>query len=197
MLKKIIESLLAIVVVSVIVLILMYSSFQKTISSVNSEIGSPIDSFNNVKVYYNGLNYAESYGSHYHNDGYYYGKKWQCVEFVKRYYYDHFHHEMPNLYGHAKDFFDTTLVQGGINQERNLIQYWNGGNMRPKVNDLLVYNNGKYGHVAIIAAVNEDEIEVIQQNILFKPRETLPLTYSNGSYTIGEVHSPVGWLRKE
>ena len=51
-------------------------------------IGRKIDSYMDVPVYYNGLIFYKSYGKNYSKDGYYYGRKWQCVEYVKRFYYE-------------------------------------------------------------------------------------------------------------
>jgi surface antigen len=161
------------------------------------QVGDSMDALNGVPVYYNGIVYTESYGSHYNDDGYYYGKKWQCVEYIKRYYYDKLHHTMPDVYGHAREFYDTALQPGELNTARNLYQYKNGGEVAPKPDDLLVFNNGKYGHVAIVSKVDKEEIEIVQQNILYKSRETLPLTCVKGLYTIGDDWQPVGWLRKE
>ncbi len=68
-------------------------------------IGKTLDSFNNVAVYYNGSveNIVERNTT---PDGYNLGLKYQCVEFVKRYYYEYYHHKMPDSYGNAIDFYD-------------------------------------------------------------------------------------------
>ncbi|HBI03286.1 MAG TPA: CHAP domain-containing protein, partial [Paenibacillaceae bacterium] len=118
------------------------------------EIGSVIDEYKGVSVFENGLNYTQSHGKNFNPDGYYYGYKWQCVEYVKRFYYDAKGHSMPNLYGNAKDFFNNTLSQGAFNKERGLYQYLNGGNVKPEPDDLLVFQTGLYGHVAIITKVD-------------------------------------------
>ena len=69
------------------------------------EIGQPIDSLNQVIVYYNGgVNHVEERNT---KDGYNLGLKYQCVEFVKRYYYEYLNHKMPDSYGHAYSFFDN------------------------------------------------------------------------------------------
>ncbi len=71
----------------------------------NFEIGQKVDSLNGVVVYYNGgVNHVAD--RNVTKDGYNLGLKYQCVEFVKRYYYEYFHHKMPDNYGNAKDFFD-------------------------------------------------------------------------------------------
>ena len=131
-------------------------------------------------------------------DGYNLGLKWQCVEFVKRYYYEHLNHKMPNSYGHAKDFFNAKFSDGVVNKDRNLIQFTNGSALKPKLNDLVIFDGNifnPYGHVAIISKVNDDEIEVVQQNVGKDSRETFDLTFKNGKWTITES-STLGWLRK-
>lgn len=159
-------------------------------------IGDSLDSHNGVVVYSNGANYPKSYGKHYTSDSsYYYGKKWQCVEFVKRYYYDHLHHKMTDGFGHAKDYFNPEVEHGKLNKQRGLLQFYNGRDEKPQPDDLLVYG-GKYGHVAIVTRVSDGEVEVIQQNIFMHPRETFPLIFNNGTYTIGDKKKPEGWLRK-
>lgn len=155
-------------------------------------IGMPLDGYNKVLVYYNGFNIAQSHGKHYHTNGYYFGHKWQCVEFVKRYYYVRLNHSMPDGWGHAKDFFDTTLAHGAFNTRRGLYQYVNGWKEDPKPDDLLVFNDGKYGHVAIITEVGEDYVEIIQQNVFLKSRKRVPI--SGGKIGNGP-RAPAGWLR--
>ena len=77
-------------------------------------IGKEIDSFKNVAINYNGIIYTNSYGKNYSEDGYYYGQKWQCVEYIKRFYYQAKKHKMPDVYGNAKDFFDPGIQQGEL-----------------------------------------------------------------------------------
>lgn len=102
-------------------------------------VGDSVDSFNGIVVYNNGMDYPKSHGKHYSKDGsYYYGKKWQCVEYIKRYYYEHFHHKMLNGFGHAKSFFDNKLKDGELNKERGLIQYTNGSLSSPMIGDIIV-----------------------------------------------------------
>lgn len=161
-----------------------------------SKIGKEIDKYKSVPIYYNGLFYARSYGENYSNDGYYYGYRWQCVEYVKRFYYDAKNHSMPDGYGNAKDFFDENLEDGMLNERRNLIQYKNGGTIKPQEDDLIVFNDTKYGHVAIVTKVTDKYVEVIQQNVYGKPREKHKLVKKNDMYFVGDKHKPAGWLRK-
>lgn len=165
-------------------------------SSNDPEVGEVTDEYKGIKVYNNGKAYSENHGKNYSKDGYYYGYKWQCVEFIKRFYYEAIGHKMPNVYGHAKDFFNVNLSQGEINKDRDLIQYKNGGNVKPQVDDLIVFNDTTYGHIAIISEVGSDYIEVVQQNIYNKPREKFILKEEAGSFFVGNKRKPAGWLRK-
>lgn len=196
MLKKILKFLsIAILLIVAIYFIFLQKRYPFHAIKHSFVIGDSVDSFNGVVVFNNGIDYPKSHGKHYSKDSsYYFGKKWQCVEFVKRYYYDHFHHKMPNGFGHAKSFFDNKLKDGELNKERGLIQFTNGSLSSPIVGDILVFG-GEYGHVAIVTKVTSDEVEIIQQNIYMSPRETFKLIVNNEIYTIGENKKPEGWLR--
>ena len=148
-----------------------------------------------VPIYSNGEVIYKSHGRHFAQDGYYYGRKWQCVEFIKRFLYDKHSHQMPDPWGHAKQYFDHSISHANINPARNLIQYKNSSTTPPKADDLLVWD-GKYGHVAIVTEVHEDHIIIAQQNIKNAPIARLPLIISNYTYTLGDgSKKPLGWLR--
>ena len=161
-------------------------------------VGQKLDSLNGVYVFYNGGvgHIGERNTS---ADGYNIGLKYQCVEFVKRYYYEYYHHKMPDSYGNAKDFFDVSLNDGALNIKRNLIQYTNPSKQKPQVGDLVIYDGhigNRFGHVAIVSQVRENEIEIIQQNPgPFAPSRVL---FSLDSSITGfKVSSErlLGWLR--
>lgn len=165
-----------------------------------AKIGQVIDNFNGVKVYYNGP-YSNISGRNWTKDHYNLGLKYQCVEFVKRYYYENLNHKMPESYGHAKDFFDKNIKDGAFNKRRGLNQYTNSSKAKPKVNDLLIFSGtvfNKFGHVAIISKVKEDEIEIIQQNAgsSTNSRETFSIERKKSKWTI-DNYRILGWLRKE
>ncbi len=163
------------------------------------EIGQKVDSLNGVYVYYNG-DVSNTSDRNVSQDGYNIGLKYQCVEFVKRYYYEHYKHKMPDSYGNAKDFFNSAIADGKLNKARELIQHTNGSNSKPKVGDLLIFDGhiaNKYGHVAIISKVSNNEIEIIQQNPgpRTSSRATFDLEVDNGKYKIDHGRI-MGWLRK-
>ena len=163
------------------------------------EVGQKIDNFNGVVVYYNG-GVGNVEGRQLTKDGYNLGLKYQCVEFVKRYYYEELNHKMPDSYGNAKDFFNSGVKDGEINKQRNLAQYMNSSKSKPEINDLVVYSGtvlNKYGHVSVISKATDTEIEIIQQNSgpFANSRETYELLNENEKWRIGNDRI-LGWLRK-
>ncbi|MFZ1748637.1 MAG: CHAP domain-containing protein [Saprospiraceae bacterium] len=164
-----------------------------------TEIGGKIDTFNGVHVYFNGKDIANVVGRNVTDDGYNLGLKYQCVEFVKRYYLQALGHKMPHAFGHAKDFFDKSLPDSAFNTKRGLMQYRNAREYQPQVNDLLVYDSdgsNRFGHVAIVSAVTDDDVELVQQNMGLKTRIRLPLVHFYHYWTVADYHI-LGWLRKE
>jgi surface antigen len=164
------------------------------------KFGQKIDDFNGVAVYYNGK-VSTVKGRNVTADHYNLGLKYQCVEFVKRYYYEKLNHKMPNSYGNAKDFFDKNVQDGKLNRSRNLIQYQNPSATEIQEEDLIIFDGSvfnKFGHVAIVSKVSENEIELVQQNSgqFGKSRASFSLKIQNGTYYVAN-QEVLGWLRKK
>lgn len=162
-------------------------------------VGKVIDTFNGVNIYYNGR-VSNIQGRNVTVDGYNLGLKYQCVEFVKRYYYEFYQHKMPDSYGNAKDFYSYAIEDGQINPARNLRQFSNPSKSRPKIGDLLVFGPtpfNKFGHVGIISKVESSRIQIVQQNPGSNnpSRQYFPLLKGNGKYKIDHQYV-LGWLRK-
>ena len=186
----------------ILLLFLAVFLYAVRIVNFNSEkkIGQKADSLNGVMVYYNGgvHNILERNRT---ADGYNLGMKYQCVEFVKRYYYEVYDHRMPDSYGNAKDFFDPKLKDGAFSEKRGLFQHSNPGYSKPQTGDLLIYSPtifNKFGHVSIVAKVGEQHIEIIQQNPgpFSSSREKFNLVRNKKTWEIGDTRI-LGWLRKE
>lgn len=176
-----------------IILSITFLSF----TSFNLHRGEVLDSFNGIPVYYNGENFTNVSGRSITHDGYNLGLKYQCVEFVKRYYHDYYNHKMPNTYGHAKEFFDKSLPDAAFNQERGLMQYRNVRYEKPQSGDILIYNGyagNPFGHIGIITKVTDTHVELIQQNFGTKTRQKLKLVEFAGIYTVAD-YDILGWLR--
>ncbi len=158
-----------------------------------------IDNHLGVAVYHNG-SLSSVYGRHVTADGYNLGLKFQCVEFVKRFYYEYYNHKMKQSYGHAKEFFDWNVSDGGFNEARGLNQYRNYSFYQPRENAILVFGpdaTNSFGHVGIISSVRDGEIEMVSQNNGHsqKSRSTIPLLFVNGKWKIDSKHV-IGWLSR-
>lgn len=166
--------------------------------SPSHRIGDVVDSFHGVTVHFNG-GMLHTSGRSVAPDGYNIGLRWQCVEFVKRYYFERFGHEMPEPRGNAKDFFDPAIADGAPNPQRGLLQFRNGSPGAPQPEDILVLGTGlldPYGHVAIVTTVGADSLEVVQQNPgpFVASQRRFSLRHDATGWTVGESRV-LGWLR--
>ena len=173
-----------------------YSLVPKTVY----KVGQKIDSLNGVYVYYNGIMSNVS-GRATTPDGYNLGLQYQCVEFIKRYYYEYLNYKMPDANGNAIDFFDKTLKDGEKNVQRGLTQFSNPSETKPKLDDILIFNPtsaNQFGHVAIVSKIMDKKIEIIQQNpgVNVSPRVYYSFEQKDGMWEINNRRI-LGWLRKE
>ena len=162
--------------------------------------GTELGSYNNVKAYSNG---SVGYVSNTYNtaSGINTGMKWQCVEYVNRYYYDRFQMDIRVAGHNATNYYPNASQHG-------LTPFPNNGTTSPQVGDLLCFSDGSaptdYGHVAIVREVNSNSLKVIQQNVTQSASDanyTISMSVSGGHYnvsgsSIGSDFICQGWLRK-
>lgn len=187
-----------IVIVTIILGYILVKLIKKVNPNPKYEVGQALDSLNGVKVYYNG-GVGHTGERNVSEDGYNIGLKYQCVEFVKRYYYEFYRHKMPDSYGNAKDFFDQSLKDGQLSEKRNLIQFTNPSKSKPVIGDLVIFDGtagNPYGHVAIVSNVTSQSIEIIQQNPgpFASSRVIIELDSNSNGFKIQETRL-LGWLR--
>jgi hypothetical protein len=132
----------------------------------STQWGKVLGSYNGTIIYSNGNTsiWNKPYNTSNAN-GYNTGIKWQCVEFVNRYYYEHYGMKIRIAGKNANQYFSTAI-------QRGLIAYTNGGSEPPKVGDILCFGGGpkdangdQFGHVALITEVSGTRIRVSQQNV--------------------------------
>jgi hypothetical protein len=167
-------------------------------SIASPEVGRVIDAYNNVPVYYNGDDMTNVVGRNLTPDGYNLGLKYQCVEYVKRYYYHVYDHKMTNSYGHAKAFFEPSLPDKMFNMKRGLYQFRNGSEYRPMPGDILVFGGNDvnpFGHIGIVSYASQYTVEIIQQNVGEQTRSTFSLSKLGHKYYLLDADI-LGWLRK-
>jgi hypothetical protein len=127
-----------------------------------------------------------------------YGYEYQCVEFVNRFYSIVKNWRNMKGGGHARDYFPNAGISG--TKQYGLEQHHNGSANCPRQDDILCFDYGNYGHVAVIINVDpiNGRVYFIEQN--WDPTGVcfLPLTISDGTYRIGNRGSYwiQGWLRK-
>jgi surface antigen len=136
--------------------------------------GIETGSLDGVPGYYNGTDYSQTWASHISKDGFYYGEKWQCVEYVRRYYHDALSTNITHK-GDAKTWFTDGLKDGvatfdGLNQysyssKATKSKDDDGFSVKPQKGDILVLQVGGYGHVAIVAEVSDTNVKIAQQNV--------------------------------
>jgi hypothetical protein len=140
-------------------------------------------------------------------DGHSTGEQWQCVEYIRRYYWQIYGVEIglfnPNR-NNATQFWTTAA-------ERGLAQHSNGNpNDPPQLGDIVVFQqDASHAHVAIVREIVRGQsgditgVKVIQQNwSLTNSDANRLLVYSNGMLETfnSETNSPslfavTGWLR--
>jgi surface antigen len=121
-----------------------------------------------------------------------YGKKWQCVEYVNRYYAEVYGLKIEG--GDAKYYFKRAAQKG-------LLAFPNDSAVPPRPGDILCSEGDPYGHVAIVRSVGKDCVHIVQQNWFNDERDldmVLPCKVEGGRCHLGGFdpkHSICGWLR--
>jgi surface antigen len=126
-----------------------------------------------------------------------YGLRYQCVEYVRRFYHlvkgiELGEGTMAGNWEHAGSLFDDAA-------EKGLDAFKNGGPVSPRPDDIIVFQGGPYGHVAIVTEVADDHIEFIEQN--FSPTGIDRLAYDPLTHRVADRIVPggkfimKGWLR--
>ena len=113
------------------------------------------------------------------------GADYQCVYFAVTYFQTKFGFAWPVKA--AADLFDYPPA------DKTVAIFNDGSGAPPRVGDMLVWRNSKYGHVAIISAVGPDYVEVAEQNT----RTGAFFRFSFDGKTIKDTPprgAPFGWI---
>lgn len=151
----------------------------------NLSFGSIYGYIGNTAVYSNGPKYTST--SRNSVNGYDTGLAYQCVELVRRFYYQYYGKQMGKGYD-AKNFFANAYRWG-------MTAYSNGGGMAPKPGDVLCFNGnegGGAGHVSLVAEVAADYVIVVQQNVYKDTHVGKKLSRSGNRINVANLQ---GWIR--
>ena len=118
-----------------------------------------------------------------------YGDQYQCVEYVRRFYSLVFGVDTNKWkYYNADQYYENAATLG-------LLAFPNGGSVPPAPGDIVVFEGGSAGHVAIVMDLTSDGMDIIEQNWSVTGVAHLTLD-SNGEYIRQNSHYKVlGWLR--
>lgn len=121
----------------------------------NYRFGVTTGSYNSVPAYSN-CHYTYFSGQPNSYSGYTTGYKWQCVEYVARYFKAAFNKKIAG--GNANTYCGNASAKG-------LKKSDNGKTSdKPQPGNVICSNGGSYGHCAIVRKVGSDYVEVIEQN---------------------------------
>jgi surface antigen len=162
-----------------------------TTTTFEDTFGTYIGSFNSVNAYSNRVMGYLSYEYNYLN-GTFTGMKWQCVEYVQRYYLQIYGMNIQPFMRNADSFYSNASGAG-------LLSYPNGGSVAPQVGDIICSNGGNSGHVAIVREVGSNYINVIHQNWSNSSSDNSDTISRNGNtvnpFNLYSGYPIVGWLR--
>ena len=175
---------------------------QQCSSTFGQDLGAP-PAYPAVRVYSN-CNPPSSPSNNYLPNGLYTGMKWQCVEYVRRFYDLTYGIDLSIFRGDAKLWYDNYTAL-------RLARFPNGGPMPPQVGDVLASNAN---HIAVLTSPASGlqfdgrtySVSVAQQNYMLNSTDTnyaIKLSSSSAGYTFSTGFNnsnsakPIqGWLRK-
>ncbi|MDH4460345.1 MAG: CHAP domain-containing protein [Flectobacillus sp.] len=155
--------------------------------------GSISATFNNVAAKRNCPMGSSTTSGYNYEAGINTGYKWQCVEYVNRYYYLVYGMNLKSsaIYGNAKGYYESN-----VHTSIGLVKYANGGSVPPEIGDILVSTTGTYGHVAIVQGVSASKIDIIDQNFSYNSSRSLTRN-GNTIGSFGSGYTVSGWVRKK
>jgi surface antigen len=149
----------------------------------STKIGDVIDTFCGIDAYQNGPDFNATF----HSSAY--GLKYQCTELSYRFVCQHYNlcQSQIQKYGNAQVWYDNHSDP----VLKQLDRYPSGGTEPPRNGDIIVWNHGTYGHVAIVRSVAEGVVQVLEQNV-FNGSHFYLMSTAGGKYSIKNA---VGWMR--
>jgi len=124
----------------------------------------------------------------YYLDGLLTGKKWQCVEFVRRYYMQIHGLTFPSVVN-AYEMMKLTEVIDIRTRQSYPCTFHSSLESTPQKDDILILEHEEYGHTAVIVGIQGDRIRIAEQN--WKPWVA---SYYSRELSVDDPRI-IGWLR--
>jgi hypothetical protein len=116
------------------------------------------------------------------------GKKWQCVEFVRRYYMQIHGLTFPSV-ANAYEMMKLTEFIDIHTHQSYPCTFYSSTESTPQKDDILILEHEEYGHTAIIVGIQGDRIRIAEQN--WKPWVA---SYYSRELSVDDPQI-IGWLR--
>jgi len=123
-----------------------------------------------------------------HLDGLPTGKKWQCVEFVRRYYMQ-IHHLTFRSVANAYEMMKLTEFIDINTHQSYPCTFYSPTESTPQKDDILILEHEEYGHTAVIIGVQGKRIRIAEQN--WEPWVT---SHYSRELSVDDPRI-IGWLR--
>ncbi|KAG5501535.1 hypothetical protein JKF63_03364 [Porcisia hertigi] len=138
----------------------------------------------------------------------FYGFKYQCVEFARRWMLERKGLMLPDV-NWACNIFELNKVRdAATGEDFAVLRVRNGTETKPETDALIIYpstDESPTGHVGVITAVGDDYVCIADQNYLFHKWESsyackLRLEHKAGIWTViddhdaGKIEIPLGWV---
>jgi surface antigen len=147
---------------------------------------------NSIQVYSNGYNYDYHEKDRSDTYGIDLGSKWQCVEWIRRFYYLAYGKRIGINTTYAKEFYLKCLNWG-------MKAYPNGSSDNIRTGDIIVFAatpKNEAGHVSLVTKVTPGYIEVAQQNVYGFAHLNYRINRTGNTLlkdTMG--NTAIGWIR--
>ena len=124
-------------------------------------------------------------------DGINTGKKWQCVEFVRRYYLQTHRLTFPSVED-AYEMRRLTHMTNVDTKESVPCSFFPSGTSTPRVDDIIILHLDPYGHTGIVVSVDSgNTLRIAEQNWKEweRPHDSRELSLNDPAI--------IGWIRVE
>ena len=146
------------------------------------QIGNVIDEYGGIPVYFNSIPFTTQ-GENMAPDGYEFGKKFENIEFIKRFYYKEYGRKIP--VETVAELYNPKLNSGEKNIAINLYQY--SDDSIPEIGDIILSKTPFGEYAGIVTKVTDDSVEIVRQNFWKETRKRFKIISENGNLKVDGI----------